>query len=149
MSRSLNRALIIGNLGADPELKTLASGSAMCSFTVATSESWTDKTTGEKREATEWHRVTLWMKLAEIAAQYLHKGDKVFIEGKIRTRKWQDQHGQDRYITEIHADNMLMLGGKPPGSANTRPQTYPAYQGPLPAFQAPPAACDFDDDIPF
>ncbi len=149
MSRSLNRALIIGNLGADPELKTLASGSAMCSFTVATSESWTDKTTGEKREATEWHRITLWMKLAEIAAQYLHKGDKVCIEGKIRTRKWQDQHGQDRYMTEIHADNLLMLGGKSPGSTSTRPQTYPAYQEPSQSLQAPPAAFDFDDDIPF
>jgi single-strand DNA-binding protein len=113
MSRSLNRAQIIGNLGTDPELKALASGMAVCRLSVATSESWNDKTTGEAREETEWHRVTLWGKLAEIATQYLHKGDKVFIEGKIRTRKWQDQSGQDRYSTEIHADNLLMLGGRP------------------------------------
>jgi single-strand DNA-binding protein len=114
MSRSLNRAQIIGNLGTEPELKALASGMAVCRLSVATSESWNDKTTGEAREETEWHRVTLMGEIGgDRQSQYLHKGDKVFIEGKIRTRKWQDQSGQDRYSTEISADNLLMLGGRP------------------------------------
>ena len=170
MSRSLNRAQIIGNLGTDPELKALASGMAVCRLSVATSESWNDKNTGEAREETEWHRITLWGKLAEIASQYLHKGDKIFIEGKIRTRKWQDQSGQDRYSTEITADNMLMLGGRPANEGYGQTQTYyqpappsnPPRQAPPPAqprsnypaaapqhFQAPPPGLDFDDDIPF
>ena len=171
MSRSLNRAQIIGNLGTEPELRTLANGMAVGRLSVATSESWNDKTTGEAREETEWHRVTRWGKLAEIASQYLHKGDKVFIEGKIRTRKWQDQSGQDRYSTEINADNLLMLGGRPAGEGHSaQPQTYyqptpqanPPRQAPPPAqarpnyqasapqhFQSPPPGLDFDDDIPF
>ncbi len=177
MSRSLNRAQIIGNLGTEPELRTLANGMSVGRLSVATSESWNDKNTGEAREETEWHRVTLWGKLAEIASQYLHKGDKVFIEGKIRTRKWQDQSGQDRYSTEIHADNLLMLGGRPQGEGYGQAQTgmnqgYPSqrygvnqptqperqappaarpnYQPPAPQhFQAPPPGLDFDDDIPF
>ncbi len=170
MSRSLNRAQIIGNLGGEPELRTLANGMAVGRLSVATSESWNDKTTGEAREETEWHRVTLWGKLAEIATQYLHKGDKVFIEGKIRTRKWQDQSGQDRYSTEINGDNLLMLGGRPAhegyGQTQTHyqpaPQANPPRQAPPAAqprgnyqpagqqhFQAPPAGMDFDDDIPF
>ncbi len=130
MSRSLNRAQIIGNLGADPDLRALASGMAVCRLSVATSESWNDKNTGEAREETEWHRVTLWGKLAEIASQYLHKGDKVFVEGKIRTRKWQDQSGQDRYSTEIHADNLLMLGGRPTDTAAGAYAPQPAYSQP-------------------
>lgn len=130
MSRSLNRAQIIGNLGGEPELRTLANGMAVGRLSVATSESWNDKTTGEAREETEWHRVTLWGKLAEIATQYLHKGDKVFIEGKIRTRKWQDQSGQDRYSTEIHADNLLMLGGRPTDTAAGAYAPQPAYSPP-------------------
>ncbi len=179
MSRSLNRAQIIGNLGTEPELRTLANGMAVGRLSVATSEAWNDKTTGEAREETEWHRVTLWGKLAEIASQYLHKGDKVFIEGKIRTRKWQDQSGQDRYSTEINADNMLMLGGRPAGESYGQAQTgmnqgYPSqrygvnqptqperqappqtqprpnYQASAPQhFQSPPPGLDFDDDIPF
>jgi single-strand DNA-binding protein len=170
MSRSLNRAQIIGNLGTEPELKALASGMAVCRLSVATSESWNDKTTGEAREETEWHRVTLWGKLVEIASQYLHKGDKVFIEGKIRTRKWQDQSGQDRYSTEINADNLLMLGGRPANESHGQQQAYyppappanpprpvappaqprPNYPASAPQhFQAPPAGLDFDDDIPF
>ena len=171
MSRSLNRAQIIGNLGTEPELRTLANGMAVGRLSVATSEAWNDKTTGEAREETEWHRVTLWGKLAEIATQYLHKGDKVFIEGKIRTRKWQDQSGQDRTSTEIHADNLLMLGGRSAsegygGQTQTHyqpaPQANPPRQAPPPAqprgnypasapqhFQSPPPGLDFDDDIPF
>ena len=148
MSRSLNRAQIIGNLGADPELRALASGMAVCRLSVATSESWNDKNTGEAREETEWHRVTLWGKLAEIASQYLHKGDKVFVEGKIRTRKWQDQSGQDRYSTEIHADNLLMLGGRPADTAAgaygpaARPTVSRATRrpAPTPATESQPAA---------
>ncbi len=171
MSRSLNRAQIIGNLGTEPELRALASGMAVCRLSVATSESWNDKNTGEAREETEWHRITLWGKLAEIASQYLHKGDKVFIEGKIKTRKWQDQSGQDRYSTEISADQMLMLGGRPqnegyggqtqtyyqpaPPANPPRPAAPPAqprpnYQASAPQhFQSPPPGLDFDDDIPF
>ncbi len=141
MSRSLNRAQIIGNLGTEPELRTLANGMSVGRLSVATSESWNDKNTGEAREETEWHRVTLWGKLAEIASQYLHKGDKVFIEGKIRTRKWQDKEGLDRYSTEIHADNLLMLGGRP---ADTAPGAYApphAYSPPgYPATGAYPQA---------
>jgi len=123
-TKSLNRAQIIGNLGAEPELKMLNSGMAVCNQAVATSESWTDKNTGELKEATEWHRITLWGKLAEIANQYLHKRDKVFIEGKIKTRKWQDQNGNDRYSPEIHGDNLLMLGGKSQGGDGGGGQGY-------------------------
>ena len=174
-TKSLNRAQIIGNLGAEPELKMLNSGMAVCNQAVATSESWTDKNTGELKEATEWHRITLWGKLAEIANQYLHKRDKVFIEGKIKTRKWQDQNGNDRYSTEIHGDNLLMLGGKSQGGDGGGGQGYAqtpsGYQTPGPGYQTqgqgpgpvhPPAPAgqgfgapapaerfDFDDDIPF
>jgi single-strand DNA-binding protein len=174
-TKSLNRAQIIGNLGAEPELKMLNSGMAVCNLAVATSESWTDKNTGELKEATEWHRITLWGKLAEIANQYLHKGDKVFIEGKLKTRKWQDQNGNDRYSTEIHGDNLLMLGGKSQGGDGGGGQGYAqtpsGYQTPGPGYQTqgqgpgpvhPPAPAgqgfgapapaerfDFDDDIPF
>ena len=146
MASSLNRVTLIGNLGADPELKYLASGNAVCRFSVATSESWKDKNTGEAREETEWHRVTMWGKLAEIANQYLHKGDKVFIEGKIKTRKWQDQSGNDKYSTEINADNMLMLGGKSSAGGG-------GYSAPTPTRSKvdPQAPVDdgFGDDIPF
>ena len=159
MSLSLNRAQIIGNLGTEPDLRALSSGMAVCRLSIATSESWNDKTTGEAREETEWHRITLWGKLAEIANQYLHKGDKVFIEGKIKTRKWQDQSGQDRYSTEIHADNLLMLGGQPTGTATGSYAPPPAYSPPAqqpatsraPQYQQPlpPVHTDWDDDIPF
>ena len=163
-TRSLNRAQVIGNLGQDPDLRSLQSGMAVCNLAVATSESWTDKNTGEHREETEWHRVTLWGKLAEIAAQYLRKGDKVFLEGKLKTRKWQDQNGQDRYTTEIHADNLLMLGGRSQGQ-DTDQGTYYARADEAPRGQQPPAPgtgrgythpapnpapdLPFDDDIPF
>lgn len=130
MSRSLNKAMIIGNLGTEPELRTTAAGISVGRLSVATSESWNDKNTGEAREVTTWHRVSLWGKLAEIASQYLHKGDKVFVEGKIRTRKWQDQSGQDRYATEIHADNLLMLGGQPAATADGLNPPQPIYSPP-------------------
>ena len=136
--RGVNKVIIIGNLGADPETRQFSNGGSVTNISVATSEQWTDKQTGEKREATEWHRVTLFNRLGEIAAQYLRKGSKVYIEGSLRTRKWQDQNGQDRYTTEIRADQMQMLdgatggmgGGQQPGSTWGQGQntgTQPAY----------------------
>lgn len=138
MSRSINKVTIIGHVGHAPETKYLPSGSAVTNLSVATSEEWKDKQSGEKKEHTEWHRVSMFGKLAEIAGEYLQKGSQVYIEGKLRTRKWQDKQGQDRYSTEIVADQMLMLGGR--GEAE-RPAVRPA---------APTAAADdFGDDIPF
>lgn len=107
--RGVNKVIIIGNLGADPEARQFNNGGSVTNISVATSEQWTDKQSGEKREATEWHRIALFNRLGEIAAQYLRKGSKVYIEGSLRTRKYQDQNGQDRYITEIRADQMQML----------------------------------------
>lgn len=114
---SLNKAMIIGHLGRDPETRYAASGDAITNITIATSEQWKDKQTGEKKEATEWHRVTFYRKLAEIAGQYLKKGSLVYVEGKIQTRKWTDKEGVERYTTEIVADSMQMLGSKSGGSA--------------------------------
>lgn len=128
---SLNKATLIGNLGKDPETRFLPNGDAVANITIATTETWKDKATGEKKEATEWHRVSFFGKLAEIAGQYLKKGSQVYIEGRIKTRKWQDKDGQDRYTTEINADHMLMLGGKP--------EAKPAAQ----------SRQDSDDLIPF
>lgn len=137
---SLNKAILIGSLGKDPETRYLPNGDAVCNFSVATSESWKDKQTGEKKEATEWHRVSAFGKLAEICAQYLTKGSLVYLEGKITTRKWEDKDGQHRYTTEIRADQMKMLGGKRDGQQEARP-----------AQQAQPSGGvgDMLDDIPF
>ncbi len=110
--RGVNKAIIIGNLGADPDIRYTASGDAVANLRIATSESWTDKQTGAAKEHTEWHRVILWRRLAEVAADYLHKGSRVYIEGKIRTRKWQDREGNDRYTTEIDGQEMQMLDGR-------------------------------------
>ncbi|WP_367106344.1 single-stranded DNA-binding protein [uncultured Psychrobacter sp.] len=136
--RGINKVIIIGNLGADPEVRQFNNGGSVTNISVATSEQWTDKQSGEKREATEWHRISLFNRLGEIAAQYLRKGSKVYIEGSLRTRKYQDQNGQDRYITEIRADQMQMLdsaggsqaqdnsysnqGGQQAGGFNQQPQ---------------------------
>ena len=109
--RGVNKVIIVGNLGADPETRQFSNGGSVTNISVATSEQWTDKQTGEKREATEWHRIALFNRLAEISAQYLRKGSKVYIEGSLRTRKYQDQSGQDRYITEIRAEQLQMLDG--------------------------------------
>ena len=117
---SLNKVILIGNLGADPENRFAPSGDAICNIRLATTETWRDKSTGERREATEWHRVAFFGKLAEIAGQYLRKGSQVYIEGSLRTRKWQDQSGQDRYTTEIRADEMKMLGRREGGDAPMR-----------------------------
>ena len=117
MARGVNKVILIGNLGKDPETRYMPSGSAVTNLTLATSESWKDKQTGENQERTEWHKVAMFGKLAEIAAEYLRKGSQVYIEGKLRTRKWQDKEGKDRWTTEIVADEMNMLGGKGGGSS--------------------------------
>ena len=116
--RGVNKVIIIGNLGADPEARQFSNGGSVTNISVATSEQWTDKQSGEKREATEWHRISLFNRLGEIAAQYLRKGSKVYIEGSLRTRKYQDPNGQDRYITEIRAEQMQMLDGATSGSGD-------------------------------
>src|SRR5574337_871637 len=112
---SVNKVILVGNLGKDPETRYAPSGDAICNITLATTDSWKDKATGEKKEQTEWHRVAFFGKLAEIADQYLKKGSQCYIEGSLKTRKWQDKDGQDRYTTEIRADTMKMLGGRPDG----------------------------------
>lgn len=147
---SVNRVTIIGNLGKDPELRYAPSGDAICNITVATTESWKDKATGEKREQTEWHRIAFFGKLAEIAGQYLRKGASVYVEGKLQTRKWQDKNGQDRYTTEIRADEMKMLGGKPEGAGQAQQESRQPAQKPAAAPSGGGSGFgDFDDDIPF
>jgi len=116
MARGINKVILVGNLGADPEIRYMPTGGAVANLTIATSESWTDKQTNEKKEQTEWHRVVIYQRLAEIAGEYLRKGSKVYIEGRLRTRKWQDQQGVERYTTEIIANELQMLDGKPEGN---------------------------------
>ena len=146
MARGVNKVILVGNLGQDPEVKYMPSGQAVCNISVATTDSWNDKSSGEKQERTEWHRVVFFRRLAEIAGEYLRKGSQVYIEGRLQTRKWQDQSGADRYTTEIIANEMQMLGGR--GGGVDAP---PAEQdfGSAPAKAAPSTADDFDDDIPF
>ena len=148
---SVNRVILIGNLGKDPETRYAPSGDAICNITLATTDTWRDKATGEKREATEWHRVGFFGKLAEIAGQYLRKGSQVYIEGSLRTRKWTDKDGVERYTTEIRADVMKMLGGKGDGQQSDAPrQSAPAPSTPAPKKQASGGGFDsMDDDIPF
>lgn len=146
MARGINKVIVVGNLGQDPETRYMPSGSAVTNMTVATNEMWKDKQTGEQKERTEWHRVAMFGKLAEIAAEYLRKGSQVYIEGKLRTRKWQDKQGNDRYTTEIIADEMQMLGGRGGGGG------APASQDSGSSGPAPGPSDDgsgFDDDIPF
>ncbi len=146
---SVNKVIIVGRLGAEPESRAFPSGGSVCNLSVATSESWKDKQTGERKEAAEWHRVTLRNKLGEIAQQYLHKGSQVYIEGSIRTRKWQDRNGQDKYSTEIVGRNMTMLDSKPQSGADN---TQHGDSKPAAPESAPNAAHDQDyysDDIPF
>ena len=116
MARGVNKVILVGNLGKDPETRYMPSGSAVTNLTLATSESWKDKQTGDQQERTEWHKIAMFGRLAEIAAEYLRKGSQVYIEGKLRTRKWQDKEGKDRYTTEIVADEMQMLGSKGGGA---------------------------------
>lgn len=128
MARGINKVIIIGNLGADPEVRYMPQGGAVASISVATSESWKDKTTGEQKEQTEWHRVVFYNRLADIAGEYLLKGSKVYIEGKLRTRKWQDQQGIDRYTTEIIAAELQMLDGRPDDQPGSQGYQQPAAQ---------------------
>lgn len=123
---SVNKVIIVGHLGNDPEIRTMPNGESVANISVATSESWTDKTTGERRESTEWHRIVFYRRQAEVVGQYLRKGSQVYVEGRLKTRKWQDQNGQDRYTIEIQGDVMQMLGGK--GGDNQAPQPKPQTQ---------------------
>lgn len=154
MARGVNKVILVGNLGKDPEIKYTASGAAIANLTLATSESWNDKQSGEKVEKTEWHRVVAFQRLAEIMGEYLRKGSQVYIEGKLQTRKWQDQNGQDRWTTEVVANDMQMLGARG-GEGGGQPQgggggfrKNPEQQQQAPA--KPAFDNDFaDDDIPF
>ena len=149
MARGVNKVIIVGNLGGDPETRYMPSGSAVTNFTVATNESWKDKQTGEQKERTEWHKVAMFNRLAEIAAEYLRKGSQVYIEGKLRTRKWQGQDGQDRYTTEIIADEMQMLGGRSGAGAPAMGDSGPPPGPPPQGSGSAGSSGDFDDDIPF
>lgn len=166
---SVNKVIIVGNLGKDPETRYAPSGDAFCTITVATTDTWKDKATGEKKEATEWHRVVFNGRLAEIAGQYLKKGRPVYIEGSLRTRKWTNKEGIEQYTTEIRADQMQMLGSRDGGDGGSRggddynqsrseapqqaPRSRPQQSAPAPQPQSSPASSsgfgDFDDDIPF
>ncbi len=149
---SLNKVLLIGNLGADPETRYTTSGDAVCNIRLATTDTWRDKASGEQREATEWHRVVFYRRLAEIAGQYLKKGSQVYIEGRIKTRKWQDKDGQERYTTEVEATEMKMLGRREgQGEPVSRDDPFaPAAVVGGNANRRPPAnVADLDDDIPF
>lgn len=152
MARGVNKVILIGNLGRDPEVRYMPSGGAVANVTLATSESWKDRQTGETQERTEWHNVVFFNRLAEIAGEYLRKGSKIYVEGSLRTRKWQGKDGQDRYTTEIVANEMQMLdsrgGGSGSGSsapARSQRQEQDDYEPMRPS----PGAEDFDDDIPF
>jgi len=151
MARGINKVIIVGNVGGDPETRYMPSGSAVTNLTVATNESWKDKQSGEQKERTEWHRVAMFNRLAEIAAEYLRKGSQVYIEGKLRTRKWQDKSGNDRYTTEIIADEMQMLGGRGGSGGGNFGDRAPSGGGQQGGGNAPPqpGPDDFDDDIPF
>ncbi len=155
---SVNKVILVGNLGADPETRYTATGDAVCNIRLATTESWKDKNSGEKREITEWHRVVFYRKLAEIAGQYLKKGSQVYLEGRIKTRKWQDKEGQDRYTTEIECTEMQMLGsrqgmGAPAsGGAGFGGGAYDEqtdYSPAPPKNKPKPSFDDLGDDIPF
>lgn len=163
MAKGINKVILVGNLGNDPEVKYMPSGGAVTNISLATAESWKDKNSGERVDRTEWHRVVFFNRLAEIAGEYLKKGSQVYVEGSLRTRKWQDQSGQDRYTTEIVGSEMQMLGSRTGGSSdfdqspapaarqNPRPSNAPQGRPQQPT-QAPAPQNnydDFDDDIPF
>ncbi len=152
----INKVILVGNLGAKPEIKYASNGNAISNLSIATSESWTDKSTGQKQERTEWHRVSLFGKVAEIAGQYLDKGSKVYVEGKLQTRKWQDQNGQDRYTTEVvisgYSGTLQMLDRR--DDANTSVPSQESQSEPQKAAESAPAITpvapdEFEDDIPF
>ncbi|WP_020157373.1 MULTISPECIES: single-stranded DNA-binding protein [Methylobacter] len=156
----LNKVILIGNLGADPEVRYMPAGGAVTNISLATTRRWKDKQTGERRDATEWHRIVFFNRLAEIAGEYLKKGSQVYVEGRLQTRKWQGQDGQDRYTTEIIAEEMHMLGSRSGGTSSfgtdqpqagySAPSSKPQPpQGNAPSMPSPPEYDDFDDDIPF
>jgi single-strand DNA-binding protein len=158
MARGVNKVILVGNLGKDPETRYMPSGSAVTNLTLATSESWKDKQTGEQQDRTEWHKIAMFGRLAEIAAEYLRKGSQIYVEGRLRTRKWQDKEGKDRYTTEIVADEMQMLGSKGGGGASAGAgaatgagaagaATSGGGRAAVNDSGGPPG--DFDDDIPF
>ncbi|CEG58146.1 single-stranded DNA-binding protein [Legionella fallonii] len=160
MARGINKVILIGNVGVDPDVRYLPNGNAVTTLSIATSESWKDKTTGEKQDRTEWHRVVCFNRLGEIAGEYLRKGSKLYVEGSLRTRKWQDQQGQDRYTTEIVASDIQMLDSKGGGNSSFNYDDVPQMQQSAPTHQqnankqqSPQAAQDafdqLDDDIPF
>jgi len=153
MARGVNKVILIGNLGADPDTRYMPSGSAVTNCRIATTEAWKDRETGDQQERTEWHNIVFFGRLAEIAGEYLRKGSQVYIEGRLRTRKWQDREGNDRWTTEINTDQMQMLGGR---SGSGAPSAAPSSRSEAPASAAAPAAApaaaqaeEFEDDIPF
>ena len=154
--KGINKVILIGNLGQDPEIRYTSGGMAIATLSLATSESWRDKQTGEQKERTEWHRVVLVGKLSEVAGQYLKKGSQVYVEGKLQTRKWQDQSGQDRYTTEVQVDSftgvLQMLGGKPQQGSSQKAQSQPPARPaatPSAGQQSNEPPFDYDDDLPF
>jgi len=149
MARGVNKVILVGTCGKDPETRYMPSGGAITSISVATNESWKDKQTGQKQERTEWHNITFFGRLAEIAGEYLKKGSQVYIEGSLRTEKWQDKQGQDRYTTKVIANEMQMLGGRPGGGAGDFSAPTQQQSAPQPANQPAPVDDSFDDDIPF
>ena len=159
MARGINKVILVGNVGVDPDVRYLPNGNAVTTLSIATSESWKDKTTGEKQDRTEWHRVVCFNRLGEIAGEYVRKGSKLYVEGSLRTRKWQDQQGQDRYTTEIIAADIQMLDSKGSGSSNydempqaqysSSPQRPNASQQQQPSPAVQDAFDQLDDDIPF
>ena len=158
---SVNKVILMGNLGRDPEVRYSPDGAAVCNVSIATTSSWKDKTSGERREETEWHRVVFYNRLAEIAGEYLKKGRPVYVEGRIKTRKWQNKEGVDQYTTEVVADNMQLLGGRDGGDGGSSGGNEGGSGAPRPAARAQQAArpaapaagganlSDMDDDIPF
>lgn len=147
-SSDLNKVMLIGRLGGDPEVKTLPSGEQVANFSLATSDKWKDKATGDKKEATEWHRIVIYGGLAKICGEYLKKGSQVYLEGKNRTRKWTDKGGVERYTTEVMCHEMKMLG-RGEGSGDTKPKSRPTGPAPGPEGGTASGKDDFDDDIPF
>ncbi len=139
---SVNMVVLVGRVGKEPEIKALANGNSVANFSVATSETWKDKTSGEKQEKTEWHNITIYGKLADIVGKYVHKGDMLYLRGKLQTRKWTDKAGVDRYTTDVVCDDMTMLGGK-------KPQGDSATESSTAAVPAGAAGKDLDEDIPF
>ena len=148
MARGVNKVILVGNLGKDPEVRYAPSGQAIANITIATSESWKDKNTGEKQEKTEWHRVVFFSRLAEIVGEYLKKGSQIYVEGRLQTRKWQDKDGNDRYTTEIVANEMQMLGSRQGGGMPSEDFNQDKAPASRPATAAASSG-DFDDDIPF